>query len=143
MTEAYLFYPIKRFDIKGKEYLQTLGKYYMVDTGLRNYLLGYRGIDTGHQIENIVYFELLRRGYDVAVGKIGNKEVDFIAIKGEEKIYYQVTQEMRSEETITRELAPLKEIKDIFPKIVLTLDSNIKLTEDGIRIINLLDFLLS
>ena len=115
----------------------------MVDTGLRNYLLGYRGIDTGHQIENIVYFELLRRGYDVAVGKIGNKEVDFIAIKGEEKIYYQVTQEMRSEETITRELAPLKEIKDNFPKIVLTLDSNIKLTEDGIRIINLLDFLLS
>ena len=143
ITEAYLFYPIKRFDIKGKEYLQTLGKYYMVDTGLRNYLLGYRGIDTGHQIENIVYFELLRRGYDVAVGKIGNKEVDFIAIKGEEKIYYQVTQEMRSEETITRELAPLNEIKDNFPKIVLTLDSNIKLTEDGIRIINLLDFMLS
>jgi len=143
MTEAYLFYPIKRFDIKGKEYLQTLGKYYMVDTGLRNYLLGYRGIDTGHQIENIVYFELLRRGYDIAVGKIGNKEVDFIAINGEEKIYYQVTQEMRSEETITRELAPLKDIKDNFPKIVLTLDSNIKLTEDGIRIINLLDFLLS
>lgn len=143
MTEAYLFYPIKRFDIKGKEYLQTLGKYYMVDTGLRNYLLGYRGIDTGHQIENIVYFELLRRGYDIAVGKIGNKEVDFIAIKGEEKIYYQVTQEMRSEETITRELAPLKDIKDNFPKIVLTLDSNIKLTDDGIRIINLLDFLLS
>ena len=142
MTEAYLFYPIKRFDIKGKEYLQTLGKYYMVDTGLRNYLLGYRGIDTGHQIENVVYFELLRRGYDVAVGKIGNKEVDFIAIKGEEKTYYQVTQEMRSEETIIRELAPLKEIKDNFPKIVLTLDSNIKLTEDGIRIINLLDFLL-
>ena len=143
ITEAYLFYPIKRFDIKGKEYLQTLGKYYMVDTGLRNYLLGYRGIDTGHQIENVVYFELLRRGYDVAIGKIGNKEVDFIAIKGEEKTYYQVTQEMRSEETITRELAPLKEIKDNFPKIVLTLDSNIKLTEDGIRIINLLDFLLS
>ena len=142
MTEAYLFYPIKRFDIKGKEYLQTLGKYYMVDTGLRNYLLGYRGIDTGHQIENVVYFELLRRGYDVAVGKIGNKEVDFIAIKGEEKTYYQVTQEMRSEETIIRELAPFKEIKDNFPKIVLTLDSNIKLTEDGIRIINLLDFLL-
>ena len=143
MTEAYLFYPIKRFDIKGKEYLQTLGKYYMVDTGLRNYLLGYRGIDTGQQIENVVYFELLRRGYDVAVGKIGNKEVDFIAIKGEERIYYQVAQEMRSKETIARELAPLKEIKDNFPKIVLTLDSNIKLTEDGVRIINILDFLLS
>ena len=143
MTEAYLFYPIKRFDIKGREYLQTLGKYYMVDTGLRNYLLGYRGMDTGHQLENIVYFELLRRGYDLAVGKIGSKEVDFIAVKGEEKVYYQVTQEMRSETTRARELAPLEDIRDNFPKIILTLDSNIKMTEDGIRIVNLLDFLLT
>ena len=143
MTEAYLFYPIKRFDIKGKEYLQTLGKYYMVDTGLRNYLLGYRGLDTGHQLENIVYFELLRRGYDPAVGKIGDKEVDFIAIKGEEKIYYQVTQEMYSEETRRREIAPLGMIGDNFPKIILTLGSNQKMTEDGIKIINLMDFLLA
>lgn len=143
MTEAYLFYPVKRFDIKGKTYLQTLGKYYMVDTGLRNYLLGFRGMDTGHQLENIVFFELLRRGYSPAVGKVGDKEVDFIAIKGEEKIYYQVTQEMRTEETRRRELAPLENIHDSFPKVVLTLDSHINLTSDGIRIVNLLDFLLS
>lgn len=142
MTEAYLFYPIKRFDIKGKEYLQTLGKYYIADTGLRNYLLGYRGIDTGHQLENIVYFELLRRGYDPAVGKIDNAEVDFVAVKGVERVYYQVTQEMLSESTRNRELVPLKKIRDNFPKIVLTLDSNMSMTADGIRIVNLLDFLL-
>ena len=89
LKESYLFYDIKRYDIKGKEELKTLGKYYIVDTGLRNYLLGYRDLDTGHVIENIVYFELLRRGYDVAVGKVGSKEVDFIATKGSEKYYLQ------------------------------------------------------
>ena len=94
LMESYFFYEIKRFDIKGKEYLRSLGKYYIVDIGLRNYLLGYRELDIGHTIENIVYFELLRRGYDVAVGKIGNKEVDFIATKADNKIYYQVTEEM-------------------------------------------------
>ena len=83
MLESYIFYEIKRFDIKGKEYLRTLGKYYIVDIGLRNYLLGFRDMDTGHIIENIVYFELLRRGYDVSIGKVDNKEVDFIAANAE------------------------------------------------------------
>ena len=104
LLESYLFYEIKRFDIKGKEELKTLGKYYIVDIGLRNYLLGYRDIDTGHMLENVVYFELLRRGYDVAVGKIGNKEIDFIATKDGEKIYYQVTEDMTAEPTRSREL---------------------------------------
>ena len=99
LKESYIFYEIKRFDIKGKEYLKTLGKYYIVDIGLRNYLLGYRAGDTGHILENIIYFELLRRGYDVAIGKLDHKEVDFIAIKTEEKKYIQVTESMTSPET--------------------------------------------
>ena len=81
LLEAYFFYDIKRFDIKGKEFLRTLGKYYIVDIGLRNYLLGFRDRDSGHAIENVVYFELLRRDYDVSIGKVDNSEVDFIATK--------------------------------------------------------------
>lgn len=87
LLESYIFYDIKRFDIKGKEFLRTLGKYYIVDIGLRNYLLGFRNRDTGHVLENIVYFELVRRGYDVAIGKVDSKEVDFIATKVDDKIY--------------------------------------------------------
>ena len=110
--ESYIFYEIKRFDIKGKEYLRTLGKYYIVDIGLRNYLLGFRDVDTGHCIENIVYFELLRRGYDVAIGKIDEKEVDFIAVNAKEKRYFQVTESMNNPSTRERELAPLRKIRD-------------------------------
>ena len=99
LLEAYFFYDIKRFDIKGKEFLRTLGKYYIVDIGLRNYLLGFRNRDSGHAIENVVYFELLCRGYDVAIGKVGTAEVDFIATKADEKLYVQVTESMESETT--------------------------------------------
>lgn len=88
------FYDIKRFDIKGKEFLRTLGKYYIVDIGLRNYLLGFRDRDSGHAIENVVYFELLRRDYDVSIGKVDNSEVDFIATKVDDKLYVQVTESM-------------------------------------------------
>ena len=143
LKESYLFYDIKRFDIKGKEELKTLGKYYIVDIGLRNYLLGYRDVDFGHMIENIVYFELLRRGYDVAVGKVGNKEVDFIATKDSEKIYYQVTDEMISESTRKRELAPLMEIRDNYEKTVIARSVNSTATVEGIKIVQLTDFLLS
>lgn len=143
LIESYFFYEIKRFDIKGKEYLHTLGKYYIVDIGLRNYLLGYRDMDTGHVIENIVYFELLRRGFDVAVGKIGDKEVDFIAAKADTKIYYQVTEEMSSEATRERELSPLRSIPDNYGKVVIALNNFFTPTQDGIKIISLLDFLLS
>lgn len=142
LKESYLFYDIKRYDIKGKEELKTLGKYYIVDTGLRNYLLGYRDLDTGHVIENIVYFELLRRGYDVAVGKVGSKEVDFIAAKDEEKIYYQVTDEMIAESTRTRELAPLMEIRDNYAKVVIARSVDSTAPVEGIKICRLTDFLL-
>ena len=142
LKESYLFYDIKRYDIKGKEELKTLGKYYIVDTVLRNYLLGYRDLDTGHVIENIVYFELLRRGYDVAVGKVGSKEVDFIATKDEEKIYYQVTDEMIAESTRARELAPLMEIRDNYEKTVIARSVDSTASVEGIKICRLTDFLL-
>ena len=92
-----MFYDVKRFNIKGKEYLKTLGKYYIVDIGLRNYLLGFRDRDRGHALENIVYFELLRRGFDVSIGKIDNLEVDYIATNANEKMYIQVTESMQNE----------------------------------------------
>ncbi len=142
LKEACLFYDIRRYDIKGKEELKTLGKYYIVDTGLRNYLLGCRDMDTGHVIENIVFFELLRRGFDVAVGKVGTKEVDFIATKDAMRIYYQVTDEMIAESTRARELAPLMEIRDNYEKIVVTRSVDSTLPVEGIKIIRLTDFLM-
>lgn len=141
LKEAYMFYEIKRFDIKGKEELKTLGKYYIVDIGLRNYLLGYRDVDTGHMIENVVYFELLRRGYDVAVGKIGTREIDFIATNDHEKIYFQVTEDMTAELTRQRELAPLKMVRDNYRKIILAMNTNSTASVEGIEIIKLIDFL--
>ena len=141
LKEAYLFYEIKRFDIKGKEELKTLGKYYIVDIGLRNDLLGYRDVDAGHMIENVVYFELLRRGYDVAVGKIGTREIDFIATNDHEKIYFQVTDDMTSESTRERELAPLKMVRDNYRKVILAMNTNSTASVEGIEIIKLIDFL--
>lgn len=143
LLESYVFYEIRRFDIKGKEYLRTLGKYYISDLGLKNYLLGYRGADTGHAIENLVYFELKRRGYDVAVGKTGNREIDFIATKTREKKYIQVTERMEEESTKERELSPLRSIRDNHEKIVIQRYGPSGETEDGIKIINLCDYLLS
>ena len=142
MLESYIFYDIKRFDIKGKEYLRTLGKYYIVDIGLKNYLLGVRNRDTGHVLENIIYFELLRRGYDVAIGKVDQIEVDFIATNEDEKIYIQVTESMTSEDVRNRELEPLKRIRDNYEKIVLTLDTGIENSYDGIKSKNLIEWLI-
>lgn len=142
LLEAYFFYEIKRFDIKGKGYLKTLGKYYIVDIGLRNYLLGFRNRDSGHALENVVYFELLRRGYDVAIGKIGDAEIDFIAAKADEKLYVQVTESMLSEDVRRRELAPLQKIKDNYEKIVLSMEPGLDSSYDGIKSINLLDWLI-
>ena len=112
LLESYVFYEIKRFDIKGKDYLKTLSKYYLVDIGMRNYLLGFRNRDSGHVLENIVYFELLRRGYDVAIGKIDNKEIDFVATSTDNKLYVQVTESILGEEVRQRELDPLQKIRD-------------------------------
>ena len=142
LLESYFFYEIKRFDIKGREFLRTLGKYYIVDIGLRNYLLGFRNRDSGHAIENVVYFELLRRGYDVAIGKVGNAEIDFIAAKADEKIYVQVTESMESETVRTRELAPLQGIADNYEKIVLSLHPGLETSYDGIKSIDLIEWLL-
>lgn len=142
LLESYVFYEIKRFDIKGKEYLRTLGKYYIVDTGLRNYLLGFRDMDTGRIIENTVYFELLRRGYDVAIGKVGDKEVDFIATSADEKKYIQVTESMNDPAARERELSPLRSIRDNYEKYVIAGACEHPVTQDGIKIVMLTDFLL-
>ena len=142
LLESYFYYDIKRFDIKGKEYLRTLGKYYIVDIGLRNYLLGFRNRDSGHALENVVYFELLRRGYDVAIGKVDNAEVDFVATKADDKLYVQVTESMVSEEVRKRELSPLQKINVNYEKIVLSLDTGLDSSYDGIKSINVIDWLI-
>lgn len=141
LLESYFFYGIKRFDIKGKEYLRTLGKYYIVDVGLRNYLLGIRDRDRGHAIENIVYLELLRRGYDVAIGKLDNMEIDFIATNTADKLYVQVTESMALETVRARELAPLQKVSDNYEKIVLSMDDE-TINHEGIRQLSLIDWLL-
>ena len=143
LLESCFFYEIKRFDIKGKSWLRTLGKYYIADIGLRNFLLGFRNRDRGHAVENIIYFELLRRGYDVAIGKIGNKEVDFIATNADEKKYIQVTESMMSEDVRQRELAPLQSIRDNYEKMVLSLEPGLDASYDGIKSLSLTDWLLS
>lgn len=142
LQNAFIFYGIRRYDIKGKQHLKTLGKYYIVDLGIRNMLLGYRDADRGHVLENVVYFELLRRGYRVSIGKIGEKEVDFIAEKPEHKMYVQVTESMAGEETRKRELAPLHEIPDHYEKMVLSMDRSFVQSYEGIKSKHIIDYLL-
>ena len=142
LLESFFFYDIKRFDIKGREFLRTLGKYYIVDMGLRNYLLGFRNRDSGHALENVVFFELLRRGYDVSIGKVDNLEVDFIATKADDKMYVQVTESMTSDEVRRRELAPLQKISDNYEKIVLSMNTGMDSSYEGIKSINLMDWLV-
>lgn len=143
LLESYFYYDIKRFDIKGKEFLRTLGKYYIVDIGLRNYLLGFRNRDSGHALENIVYFELLRRGYDVAIGKVDNTEVDFVATKADHRQYLQVTESMIGEEVRRRELTPLQRIPDNYEKTILSLEPGLDDSYEGIRSLNLIEWLLA
>lgn len=144
LENAFVFYNASRYDIKGKEYLKTQGKYYMVDTGLRNFFLGFKGTDRGHLIENLVYLELLHRGYNVSIGKIDSKEVDFIATKFNEKLYIQVSDTLIEESTRARELASLNAINDNFEKIILTLDNIfVGTNDDGIKVVNLLEWLIS
>ncbi|KXA16031.1 ATP-binding protein [Gardnerella pickettii] len=142
LKESYMFYDVKRFDIKGKDYLRTLGKYYIVDIGLRNYLLGFRDRDRGHALENVVFFELLRRGHDVAVGKIDNLEVDFVATSASEKLYIQVTESMMDESVRERELKPLRKIQNNYEKLVITLSKALDDNYEGIRVENIVDWLL-
>ena len=142
LKSAFVFYPVGRYDVKGKQLLKTLGKYYLIDIGFRNMLLGYRDADRGHILENIVFLELLRRDYRVYIGKVGNAEVDFIAEKPSEKLYVQVTESMLSESVRERELRPLKSIRDNYEKIILSMDRNYINSYDGIKSINIIDFLL-
>ncbi|RDY22000.1 ATP-binding protein [Criibacterium bergeronii] len=142
--ESYLIYKVDRFDVKGKEYLKTLEKYYIVDVGLRNTMLGkINGADLGHILENVVFLELKRRNYELFIGKVGSFEVDFVAKKENEINYFQVALSVRDENTLQRELRPLLMIKDNYPKYILTLDDDPQTTYDGIVIINALEFLQS
>lgn len=143
LSDAFIFYRAERYDIKGKQYLKTQEKYYIVDIGLRNALLGFHGGDYGHILENIVYLELRRRGYEVGVGKLGTLEVDFVAAKPGRKVYYQVSASILDETTRACELAPLRKIPDQYEKVILTMDRTFVKDFDGIRNVNIIDFLLS
>ena len=142
LKDSYFIYEANRYDIKGKEYLKSLEKYYVVDIGLRNMLLNSKETNIGHILENIVYIELLRRDYRVYIGKVGNEEVDFIASKADEIIYYQVSASVLNEETLKRELRPLDKITDHYPKYLLTLDNLPVASYNGIKRINVIDWLL-
>ena len=143
LENAYIIYRVPRYDIKGKEVLKTLEKYYIVDTGIRNIILGFRDADFGHLIENIVYFELIRRGYEVTIGKKDMLEVDFIATNANEKKYYQVTYTMLDQNVKKREIEVLNSINDNYEKTVITMDKLYSNTSiEGIKIKYLIDFLL-
>jgi predicted AAA+ superfamily ATPase len=141
MCDAHMLYQCERYDIRGKERLKTNGKYYVVDTGLRNKLIGYRQGNLGHIIENIVFLQLLRQGYEVSVGKNMSYEVDFIATKGNKILYFQVSLTALDSSTYDREINALKKINDQYPKYLITMDK-IDLSKDGIVHLNLYDFLL-
>lgn len=142
LMESYIVYQAKRYNVKGKQHLKTLEKYYAVDIGLRYLLLGTSSSDVGHILENIVFLELLRRGSEVFIGKIDDLEVDFVAMDGKQTTYYQVAASVRDKKTLARELASLEKISDHYPKIVLTLDEDPQADYNGIRRINALDWLM-
>lgn len=142
LMESFILYRASRYNIKGKQYLKTLEKYYVVDIGMRYMLLGTRGTDVGHILENIVYLELLRRGYEVYVGKLDELEVDFVAIDKTRTVYYQVAATVRDENTLKRELLPLEKINDHYQKFILTLDDDPEADYNGIRKVNVLEWLM-
>ncbi len=142
LEKSFIVYKANRTDIKSKSLLKTLGKYYISDLGLRNIILGFRNIDEGHLLENIVYLELLRRGFKVNIGKSNDYEVDFVAENPQEVKYYQVTRSLINEEEKVRELRSLENIEDNYEKIILTMDKTINNDINGIKIINIINFLL-
>lgn len=143
LIESFIFYPAERFDIVGKQLLKANKKYYMVDLGIRNHILPRKYYDLGFSVENIVFFELLRRGCKVTIGKYQENEVDFVAEKRGEFTYIQVTADMVSESTFDREMKPLYAIQDNYEKIVLTLDKLTVGNYDGIKVVNVIDWLLN
>lgn len=142
LCETFFVYEAKRYNVKGKQLLKTLGKYYLVDIGLRRMLLGGRSFDAGRLLENVVYLELLRRQKSVYIGKIDNLEVDFVAIDENDIVYYQVAATVRDEATLKRELSSLQQINDQYPKYILTLDEDPEADYDGIKRINALKWLM-
>ncbi len=142
LENAFIIYRADRYDVKGKEVLKSLEKYYVADTGLKNTIVGYNLENYGHAIENVIYLELIRRGYTVYVGKTGTKEIDFVAISQQETIYYQVSQSILDADTRERETAPFYSTNDFYEKVIITTDKNYATNENGIKIINIIDFLL-
>lgn len=136
MMESYILYQVKRYDIKGKQYLKSQEKYYIVDVGFKNSLIPNRRLDLGHILENIVYLELIRRGYKVFIGKTNNYEIDFMANRYDDIKYIQVSASVRDDSTYEREIRPLKQIDDNYEKIILTLDDDIDENDNGIKIMN-------
>jgi predicted AAA+ superfamily ATPase len=142
LTENYLLHKVKRFDLRGKEYLKTLEKYYLGDMGIRFWLLGKKAGDLGHRLENIVYLELCRRYTNVFIGKEGEHEVDFVAMNEQGHHYFQVCQTVMDESTLARELKPLQSIKDNYPKVLLSMDTIGTGDHAGIAHLNLINWLL-
>ena len=142
LENAFIVYKADRSDIRSKALLKTLGKYYIADTGLRNIILGFRNIDEGHLLENVVYLELLRRGYKVSIGKLFDYEVDFVIESPNEIKYYQVTKSLVNDEVKEREIRSLESIPDNYEKIILTMDKSINKDYNGIKVKNIIDFLL-
>ena len=143
LENAFIVYRADRYDVKGKEVLKSLEKYYLADTGLKNTVAGYNLENYGHSIENVVYLELLRRGYQVYVGKSDSKEIDFVAINKEETRYFQVTESLADKTTQEREIAPFRSTNDFYEKTIITADKTYVTNVNGIKIVNLIDFLLS
>jgi hypothetical protein len=142
--EAYLLYKVDRFDVRGKEVLSSGYKYYTVDTGFRDYMLGKKASqDMGHILENVVYLELLRRGYKVYTGKVDDLEIDFVAENMNGLEYYQVSLSVRDEKTLNRELKSLQKTGDFYPKYLLTMDRDLDSDYDGIKKINVIDWILN
>jgi len=143
MQRAFILYKAARYNLKGKRILNSPHKYYLADIGLRNALLGFRDFDLGYVLENIVFLELIRRGYDIRVGVNDSQEVDFVATKDEEKVYFQVALSLADERVLARELKSLLSINDNYPKFLLSMDYHIEEQIQGIKLLNIIDFLLA